>query len=214
MAGPHAGARNGGTSEWPRTGWARTAPRVGRFSSAVRASDAAARASSRCPSLVAPTIGAVTPGLGGGARPAPPGLPGRPAPPPPRPPAPRRRSRWAGRRGSCEVVGVDRVCAPLATAGPVAASTPRAGAPRDEPTPLVDALGDHLPLLLPVDQVVVVLHRDEPGSMCVSATCWALAILPGVHARGADVAALRPARRRAEPPWSSSMGVRRPSVGR
>src|SRR5207253_4497641 len=33
--------------------------------------------------------------------------------------------------------------------------------PRDDPDALVDALRDHLPLLLAVDQVVVVLHRDE-----------------------------------------------------
>ena len=49
---------------------------------------------------------------------------------------------------------------------------------------MVEALRDHLPLLLAVDQVVVVLHRDESGrsdTLC-------LRELPGVHAAGADVA--------------------------
>ena len=39
----------------------------------------------------------------------------------------------------------------------------RQRAPRDHADALVDALRDHLPLLLAVDEVVVVLHRDEPG---------------------------------------------------
>ena len=36
-------------------------------------------------------------------------------------------------------------------------------APRDQADALVEAERDHLPLLLAVDQVVVVLHRHEPG---------------------------------------------------
>ena len=62
---------------------------------------------------------------------------------------------------------------PLAARGDGAGEQPaRERAPREDRDALVDALRDHLPLLLAVDQVVVVLHRDEAAS---SATCCAFA---------------------------------------
>src|SRR3954471_5667465 len=59
-------------------------------------------------------------------------------------------------------------------------------APRDHADALVDALRNHLPLLLAVDQVVVVLHRHERRR----SDALRLRELPGVHAAGADVAGL------------------------
>jgi hypothetical protein len=62
----------------------------------------------------------------------------------------------------------------------------REGAPGNDRDPLVEALRDHLPLLLAVDQVVVVLHRDERRLRDE----LRLRELPRVHAAGADVARL------------------------
>ena len=72
-------------------------------------------------------------------------------------------------------------------AGPVAGQHPaRERAPGDDPHALIDALRDHLPLLLAIDEVVVILHRHEAGP----GDRLGLGELPGPHAAGADVAGL------------------------
>ena len=112
-------------------------------------------------SFVAPTIGAVTPGLcssqasascaGGTPRPAATDTPVDDVEVPSRRRASRRTRRSGARR------------APLALARAVAGQeAARQRAPRDDADALVEAQRDHLPLLLAVDEVVVVLHRDEP----------------------------------------------------
>src|SRR5919202_4168127 len=63
-------------------------------------------------------------------------------------------------------------------------------APRDDPDALVDALRDHLALLLAVDEVVVVLHRDELAPAVALGDALRLRELPRVHAARADVARL------------------------
>jgi hypothetical protein len=70
---------------------------------------------------------------------------------------------------------------PCAAAGEHA---PGQRTPRDHADTLVDALRDHLALLLAVDQVVVVLHRDEAGAR----GGLSLGELPREHAARADVA--------------------------
>src|SRR6266702_627055 len=55
---------------------------------------------------------------------------------------------------------------------------------------LVGAEREHLPLLLPVYQVVVVLHGDEPGPAVAFGHVLRLGELPGEHAARADVAGL------------------------
>jgi diguanylate cyclase len=93
------------------------------------------------------------------------------------------------RVGERVAAGPDRVplATPLAGAGQQPA---RQRAPRDHAHPLVQAERDHLPLLLPVDQVVVVLHRHEPGPARLLGGVLGLRELPGVHAGGPDVARL------------------------
>ena len=66
----------------------------------------------------------------------------------------------------------------------------RQGAPRNAPHPLVEAERNHLALLLAVDQVVVVLHGDEPGPAVRLGGVLRLGELPGEHAAGPDVARL------------------------
>ena len=68
--------------------------------------------------------------------------------------------------------------------------TPRERAPRDHPDALVEAERVHLPLLLAVDQVVVVLHGREAGPAAEVGDVLGLRELPGVHARRPDVARL------------------------
>src|SRR5204862_8053209 len=63
-------------------------------------------------------------------------------------------------------------------------------APRNDPDALVDALRDHLPLLLAVDQVVVGLHRAERGPAVTFRDTLGLGELPRVHAPRADVPGL------------------------
>jgi len=71
----------------------------------------------------------------------------------------------------------------LAAALAVAGQQPaRQRAVGDAAHPLVDAERDHLPLLLAVDQVVVVLHGDEPGPPGRLGSVLRLGELPGVHA--------------------------------
>ena len=147
----------------PETGAGRTAPRAARSRRRCSDSCSAASASSRCSSFVAPTIGAVTPGLCSSQASAT-CAGGRRAPPRPRQRGRRPRSRpRACRAQSRERVGLRARRQPLAAARPVAGQQPaRERAPRQHADALVDALRDHLPLLLAVDEVVVVLHRDEP----------------------------------------------------
>src|SRR5436190_3466429 len=66
----------------------------------------------------------------------------------------------------------------------------REGAPRDNADALVDALRDHLALFLAVEQVVVVLHRDEWRPAVALGDSLGLRELPRVHAARADVARL------------------------
>src|SRR3546814_2700383 len=66
----------------------------------------------------------------------------------------------------------------------------RQGAPRDDGHAGVDAVGEHLPLLLAVEQVVVVLHRDEAGPALALSHVLGLGELPRPHRRGPDVARL------------------------
>src|SRR6266511_879338 len=73
---------------------------------------------------------------------------------------------------------------------PAGQQAPRQRAPRDQPDPEVQAERDHLPLLLPVGQVVVVLHRHETGPAMQPRGVLRLGELPRVHAGGADVAGL------------------------
>jgi hypothetical protein len=78
---------------------------------------------------------------------------------------------------------------PLALARAVACEQPaRERAPRQDADALVDALRDHLPLLLAVDEVVVVLHRDEPRPAVALRDRLRLRELPRVHAARTDVA--------------------------
>ena len=72
------------------------------------------------------------------------------------------------------------------------AGQPAAGqrAPRDDADAQVGAQRQHLPLLLAVEQVVVVLHRDERRPPVGDRRVLGLGELPGVHRRGADVAGL------------------------
>ena len=75
----------------------------------------------------------------------------------------------------------------LALARPVAGEqSARKRAPGQQSDALVEALRDHLPLFLAIDEVVVVLHRDERRLR----HRLGLRELPGVHAARADVARL------------------------
>ncbi len=67
---------------------------------------------------------------------------------------------------------------------------PRQRAPRDHADALVGAEREHLPLGFSVDEVVVVLHRYEPGPAVQVGQVQGLGELPGVHGRGSDVADL------------------------
>ena len=66
----------------------------------------------------------------------------------------------------------------------------RERAPWQHRDALVDALRDHLALLFAVDEVVVVLHRDEPGRAGALGGRLRLRELPREHAARADVAGL------------------------
>ena len=175
-----------------RPGAGRTAPRAARSPRSLSSSCSAASASSRCSSFVAPTIGAVTAGLWKSHASA----------------TCARRDAALGRdlpepvddrlvelglrvERVAERVGLgaqrQRLVVPAAVPGQSAACE---RAPRHDRDSLVDALRDHLPLLLAVHQVVVVLHRDEP---CPAVPCrdrLGLRELPRVHAARADVARL------------------------
>src|SRR5215218_1778832 len=140
----------------------------------------AAIASSRWRSLVAPTTGAVTAGL----------------------PSSQASAIWAGGRPrSAATVRTTSTTSKSSSlyissaSGSLAARTvrcspPRQRAPGDASDALVEAEREHLPLLLAVDQVVVVLHRGEPGPPTRRGGVLGLGELPGVHARRAEVAGL------------------------
>ncbi len=55
---------------------------------------------------------------------------------------------------------------------------------------LVDAAGDHLAFFFAIDQVVVILHRDEARPAVQVGGVLGLGELPGEHGGGADVARL------------------------
>ena len=63
-------------------------------------------------------------------------------------------------------------------------------APGDHADPLGGAQAHHLSLFLAVEQVVVVLHRDESRPAVQVGQVQRLAELPRVHRRGPDVAGL------------------------
>ena len=87
-------------------------------------------------------------------------------------------------------------------------------APRDDADALVDAQRQHLPLLLAVEQVVVVLHGDEPGPAVALGDVLRLGELPGPHRRGARGSApCPPAPRRAAPPSSPRSASSGPTGG-
>src|ERR1700674_3260813 len=83
--------------------------------------------------------------------------------------------------------GLAQALAAAAIAGQEAAGE---GTPWDDPESLLAAERQHLPLLLAIDQVVVVLHGDEAGPTMPVGEIERLGELPGVHARGAEVAGL------------------------
>src|SRR5262249_13266121 len=93
--------------------------------------------------------------------------------------------------GTVEHVG-ERVAARalrqrLAVRGPASGQqSPRERAPGDHADALIEAERDHLPLLLAIDQVVVVLH----GAEARGGDLLPFRDLPRVHAAGADVAGL------------------------
>ena len=183
---PRAGPNSRVTpvDQWPSTGCGTYGASSRCISSALSSSCSAAIASSRWPSLVAPTIGAVTPGRCSS----------------------HASATWAGAHPALagdlrdaiddvevafavqvvrERVGLRAGGVLLAVTGAVPGEH-AAGerAPRDHADPLVDALRDHLPLLLAVEEVVVVLHRDElapavpvrpraaPSRTATRACCW------------------------------------------
>ncbi len=156
----------------------------------MRSSFTAASASSTWLAFVVPTIGAVTPGRLqqpgqrdlGGLHPAPGGHLGD-----------RVHHVEVGLavEAVTEGVGAGPGGEPLPVPGPVAGQH-AAGqrAPRDHADALVDALRDHLPLFLAVEQVVVVLHGHERGPAVPVRRVLRLGELPGVHAARPDVAGL------------------------
>src|SRR5215469_1807649 len=90
-----------------------------------------------------------------------------------------------------ERIGTGPDCVPLATAAAVSGQHPaRKRAPRNDGHALVDALRDHLPLFLPINEVVVVLHRHESGPAVPVRGVLRLGELPRVHAAGPDVPSL------------------------
>ena len=165
--------------------------------------------------MVAPTIGAVMPGLCSshasatcaGATPR------SPATSPTRSTTSKSLARCRGSRRTASVSA--RVVSALAVAGAVAGQH-AAGerAPRDDADALVDAQRDHLALLLAVEEVVVVLHRDEarasrgarrraaPWRTARRTCCWRRCSAP-----------CRPARRRGAPPSSPRSACSGPSGG-
>ncbi len=63
-------------------------------------------------------------------------------------------------------------------------------APRHQADPLIDTQRDHLALFFAIDQVQVVLHRDEPAPAMRGRDLLGLGELPCVHGRRADVPGL------------------------
>ena len=55
---------------------------------------------------------------------------------------------------------------------------------------MVTAERQHLPLLLPVDQIVEILHRDELGQAHLLRRRQIFGELPGMHGGGADIPGL------------------------
>ena len=94
-----------------------------------------------------------------------------------------------GVEGLAELVGSGPLRAPLLVPRP-GQSPAGERAPGEHADPLGEAEADHLPLLLAIEQVVVVLHRDEPRPAVEVGQVERLAELPGEHRRGADVAGL------------------------
>src|ERR1019366_5007660 len=91
--------------------------------------------------------------------------------------------------GDPVAVGARRLASALASAG-ARQHTPGERAPRDHADPLLDALRDHLPLLLAVYEVVMIMHGDETSPAIALGDMLGLGELPGEHAAGADVAGL------------------------
>ena len=176
---------------WPRTGVRDVAaPPGGRISSSVRGRAPRRRGRPRCDrAWWRPRSGAVTPGrcssqasatCAGGT--------------------PRRAATSAARVHHVEVgsgaveavaegVGVRPAsCAARRSRSRLPASS-AAGqrAPRDHADALVEAQRDHLPLLLAVEQVVVVLHGDEPRPAVPVGDVLRLGELPGEHAADAPM---------------------------
>ena len=149
----------------------------------------AAIASSRCWGLVAPMIGAVTHGLG--QQPGERDLGARYA-------VPLRDLAHRVHHGGGRSPGSRRARLPNGSSGRPGgaripwASEPAPGqrAPRDDADALIGAQREHLALVLPAEQVVVVLHADEPGPVVEAGQVQGLAELPRAHRRGADVADL------------------------
>jgi hypothetical protein len=103
----------------------------------------------------------------------------------------------ADRVGHVEVGGAVPAVGPGARRVPCAAPVPDPGQQaagqrtiRQDADALVEAEGDHLPLLLPVDQVVPVLHGHEPGPADRAGGVLCLGEPPGGHGRSPDVPGL------------------------
>src|SRR5690348_2342703 len=93
--------------------------------------------------------------------------------------------------------GPQRVAA--AARAPVAGEkAARERTPRDDADALVDAERNHLALFLAVDQIVMVLHRDEAMPTPFAGHVERFAELPCRHAAGAEVAHLARAHQRVE----------------
>jgi hypothetical protein len=77
---------------------------------------------------------------------------------------------------------------PFAPRLPVAGQkAARQRTPGNDAHPLIQAEGEHFPLLFAVDQVHVVLHGDEAGPAVEIGRILGFGELPGVHAAGPDV---------------------------
>lgn len=96
-------------------------------------------------------------------------------------------SKSSARDRSRSSVPDRRVCRSpraLAGSGEQAAGEGAVGGDADA---LVEAEGDHLPLVFPVEEVVTVLHRHERGPAGCTGSVLRLGELPGAHGRRTDV---------------------------
>ena len=189
---PITSSSPGWRQECPTRRGGRTAPRARRHSSSVELAAARRRARPRGAAASSRRRSARSRRACAAARRARPAPRARRAPPRPRRRGRRRRSRSPACRASRRT---RRCSARVVSRSPVARAVPgeqaaRERAPRDHADALVDALRDHLPLLLAVDEVVVVLHRDEARPAVRVGDALRLRELPRVHAARADVARL------------------------